>query len=147
MAVGRTEEATMAEDLIAILNRAMSMEYGALFLLSQHIGRVQDENVKRLLRSVEEMELAHAEKTAALIFSHGGVPNADLPQLRPRETLREILEVHMDGEIRAIDLYTRAAQAAEDPAARGVLDELRREEEQHLQAFRAALERMAGSGA
>jgi rubrerythrin len=137
----------MAEDLIAILNRAMSMEYGALFLLSQHIGRAQDEDIKRLLRSVEEMELAHAEKTAGLIFSHGGVPNADLPQLRPRETVREILEVHIDGEIRAIDLYTRAAQAARDPATREILDELRGEEEEHLRMFRAALERVSGSGA
>jgi rubrerythrin len=132
----------MAEDLIAILNRAMSMEYGALFLLSQHIGRVQDENTKRLLRQVEEMELAHAEKTAGLIFSLGGVPNADLPQLRPRATLREILEVHIEGEVRAIDLYTRAAQAAGDPATRNLLDELRREEEEHLRMFRAALERV-----
>ncbi len=135
------------ESLIAILNRAMSLEYGALFLLPQHIARVQDESVKRMLRRVEEMELRHAEKTAELIVSLGGVPSADLPELRPRATLREILEVHIEGEKQAVELYRRAAQATDNAAARDVLDGLRREEEDHLRTFTTALARVSESSA
>jgi len=132
--------------LIKTLNEAISLEYGALFLLPQHIAQVEDEETKRQLRMIMEMELEHAEKTAQMIYSLGAEPKADLPQLRVRSGLKEILEAHIAGERAAISIYTRAAgQAGGHPEMRAMLDELRREEEGHLRLLQRTLERVASA--
>jgi len=128
------------KELVRVLNEAISLEYGALFLLPQHIAQVQDEETKRQLRLIMEMEVEHAEKTAQMIYSLGSEPKADLPQLRPRSNLQEILRAHVEGEKRAVDVYTRAEAAATEPAMKQALAELRREEEGHLRL----LERLLG---
>jgi len=130
------------EEFIRVLNEAISLEYGALFLLPQHIAQVKDEETKRQLKLIEEMELEHAEKTAQMIYQLGAEPKADLPQLRPRSNLRDILEVHIAGEKKAIDVYTRAEAAATEPEMRKMLAELRREEEGHLRLLERALARV-----
>ncbi|MGD0113328.1 MAG: ferritin-like domain-containing protein [Armatimonadota bacterium] len=130
------------EDLIRVLNEAISLEYGALFLLPQHIAQVKDEELKRQLRLIQDMELEHAEKTAQMIYQLGSEPKADLPQLRPRSSIREILEAHVEGENKAIDVYTRAEASATEPGMKNMLSDLRREEEGHLRLLQRALERV-----
>ncbi len=130
------------EDLIRVLNEAISLEYGALFLLPQHIAQVKDEELKRQLRLIQDMELEHAEKTAQMIYQLGSEPKTDLPQLRPRSSIREILEAHVEGENKAIDVYTRAEASATEPGMKNMLSDLRREEEGHLRLLQRALERV-----
>ena len=134
--------AEMRAELIKTLNEAISLEYGALFLLPQHIAQVTDEETKRQLRLIMEMELEHAEKTAQMIYALGAEPKADLPQLQVRSSLREILEAHIAGERAAIDVYTRAAAQADDPEMRAMLEELRKEEEGHLRLLQRTLDRV-----
>jgi len=129
-------------ELIEILNRAMSAEYGALFLLPQHIAYVQDEATKRLLRLIADMELEHAEKTAQMILALGGEPTANLPLLQPSRNLRQILEMHLQGEREAIDIYALASAKCHEPAMRKILDQLKAEEEQHLNIITRALNRL-----
>ena len=128
--------------LLDALNEAISLEYGALFLLPQHIAFVQDDELKRQLRLIEEMELEHAEKTAQMIYALGGEPKADLPQLRPRQSVREILEAHVEGEKKAIEIYARTAGLADSPELRAKLEEIRKEEEGHLRIVQRALARV-----
>lgn len=132
----------MKADLIRILNEAISAEYGALFLLPQHVAQVRDEETKRQLKLILEMELEHAEKTAQMIYQLGAEPKADLPQLRPRSGLREILDVHLAGEKEAVDIYTRAEAKCQDPAMREVLAGMRGEEEGHLRLIERLLARL-----
>jgi len=129
-------------ELIRTLNEAISLEYGALFLLPQHIAQVADEETKRQLRLIMEMELEHAEKTAQMIYALGAEPKADLPQLQVRSSLREILEAHIAGERAAIDVYTRAGAQAESAETRQALEELRKEEEGHLRLLQRTLDRV-----
>jgi len=133
---------TEKAELISILNEAISAEYGALFLLPQHIAQIEDEETKRQLRLIQDVELEHAEKTAQMIYQLGAEPKADLPQLRPRSAIREILEAHVEGEKRAIDIYARAEARAQDPSMKKMLAELRREEEGHLRLLKRTLERV-----
>ena len=88
------------------------------------------------------MELEHAEKTAQMIYQLGSEPKADLPQLRPRSNVREILEAHVAGEKQAIDVYTRAEARATEPGMKKMLAELRGEEEGHLRLLERALGRV-----
>jgi len=135
----------MPEDrdkLLRVLNEALGAEYGALWLLPQHMAQITDEELKRQLKLIADMELEHAEKSAQMIYKLGGEPNADLPNLRPRKDVREILEAHVQGERQAIDLYTRALALTEDPDLRKMLQEMRRDEEGHQRLLERALSRL-----
>ena len=134
--------ASKREELLGILNEVLGAEYGTLWLLPQHMAQVKDEELKRQLRLIAEVELEHAEKSAQLIYQLGGVPNADLPNLRPRSGVREILEAHVEGERDAIALYTRAMEAADDPGIREMLEGMRREEQGHQRLLERALARL-----
>ena len=130
------------EALIRALNAALGAEYGALWLLPQHMAQMQDDELKRQLQLIADVELEHAEKTARMIYQLGGEPNADLPQLRVRRNAKEIVEAHIEAERNAIAIYDRALQHATDPAMRKTLDELKREEEGHQRLLERALKRL-----
>lgn len=129
-------------ELLRILNEALSAEYGALWLLPQHMAQLQDEELKRQLRLIADVELEHAEKSARMIYALGGVPKGDLPSLRPRDNLREILEAHVQGERESIALYKRAAEVAEDPELQRELEGMQRDEEGHQRLLERALSRL-----
>jgi rubrerythrin len=136
--------ADLANRLVSLLNEAMSMEYGAIFLLPQHIAQLDDENLKAELRAITEMEVEHAEKTAEMIFALGAFPKADLPTLRVETDLTRILETHIEGEQNAIGLYARAAADMPSAEMRETLDQLRKDEESHLLILQRALRRIGG---
>lgn len=130
------------EQLLRALNEALSAEYGALWLLPQHMAQIEDEELKRQLKLIAEMELEHAEKSAQMIYQLGGEPNADLPNLQIRKNVREILEAHVQGERQAIELYARALALTEDPEMRKQLEGMRRDEEGHQRLLERALARL-----
>jgi rubrerythrin len=129
------------EELLKILNQALGAEYGTLWLLPQHMAQVADEELKRELKLIAEVELEHAEKSAQMIYRLGGVPNADLPNMRPRSGVEEILRAHVAGEKAAIALYERAVELAEDAETRKLLEEMKREEEGHQRLLERSLAR------
>lgn len=129
-------------ELVAVLNEAISAEYGALFLLPQHIAQVEDEETRRQLKLIEEMELEHAEKTARLIYQLGSEPKADLPLLRPSIGLKAIIETQIQAEHQAIAIYGRAERLAQDPEAKQLLASLRGDEEGHLRLLERIRERI-----
>ena len=130
------------KELLEVLNQALGAEYGTLWLLPQHMAQVEDEELKRQLKLIADVELEHAEKSARMIYELGGVPNADLPRLKPRSGVKEILEAHVEGERAAIALYSRALEVAEDAEMRKLLEEMRRDEEGHQRLLERALARL-----
>jgi len=130
------------EKLLKALNEALGAEYGALWLLPQHMAQVQDEELKRQLKLIADVELEHAEQSAQMIYALGGEPNADLPQLKPRRGVKEILEAHVEGEREAIELWTRAIEATDDPKLKKAFEDMRREEEGHQRLLERALSRL-----
>jgi bacterioferritin (cytochrome b1) len=128
--------------LIQALNKALGAEYGALWLLPQHMAQLQDEELQRQLRLIADVELEHAEKSAQMIYALGGEPNADLPQLRVRKGIKEILDAHIEGEREAIALWTEAIEAADDPKMKEAFEAMRRDEEGHQRLLERALARV-----
>ena len=134
--------ADQKEELLRALNAALGAEYGALWLLPAHMAQVQDEELKRQLQLIAEVEIEHAEKTARLIYALGGEPNADLPQLRPRKGVRDILQAHIEAERDAIAIYDRALRVTTDAGMRSTLESLRKDEEGHQRLLERALSRL-----
>jgi len=106
------------------------------------MAQVEDEELKRQLGLIADVEIEHAEKTARLIYALGGEPNADLPQLKPRKGVKEILEAHVEAERDAIAIYNRALRFATDPEMRKTLEALRTDEEGHQRLLERALARL-----
>ncbi len=125
--------------LVKALNVALGAEYGALWMLPQHMAQLEDAELKRQLQLIADVELEHAEKTARLIYQLGGEPSADLPQLRVRRSAKEIVEAHLQAEREAIAIYDRAMKLADDPAMRKLLGDLKAEEEGHQRLLERAL--------
>jgi len=129
-------------ELIRILNQALSAEYGTLFLLPRHMAEIQDEETKRQLGLIAEVELEHAENTAQMIVTLGGVPKGDLPNLQARSGVREILEAHRQGEREAIATYQRALAVCRDPQMRKAIEQMKTDEEGHQRLIERALARL-----
>jgi rubrerythrin len=109
------------------------------------MAQVKDEELKRQLRLIAEVELGHAEKSAQMIYGLGEEPKEDLPNLRVRSGVQEILEAHLQGEQEAIALYERAYQFAEDTEMRKRLQEMRKDEEGHQRLLQMALDKVLAS--
>ncbi len=132
--------------LVEVLNRILAAEYGVLWLLPRHVALVEDEEVKRQLRLIGDVELEHAEKSAQMIYALGAEPTEEMPNFRPRRDLLEILETHLADEQRAIALYGEALAIAEEPAMRRQLEEMQREEEGHQRLIERTLARVREAG-
>ena len=131
--------------LIEILNQAIEIEYGALFLMPQHIARLEDEELAAGLRDACQDELDHAETTARLIFALGGLPKGDFKLLRPVQTVKEMLQMHLDGEQRVIQIYRQAITKARRPEHKETLRRLLADEEGHQVTFKRLLDRLEGT--
>jgi len=132
--------------LVDILNQAIEIEYGALFLMPQHIARLDDAVLAAALREACQDELEHAETTARLILSLGGLPKGDFKLLQPCSTAREMLRAHLQGEGRVIKLYEQAIAKARMPQHKEILSGLLEEERNHEAMFGRLLKRLEQSG-
>jgi rubrerythrin len=130
------------EELVRILKKAMSMEYGALFMLPRYIASIDNEEIKRELRLIADMELEHAEKTTQLVIALGGEPNYDMPNLKPASGLRAILEISSQAECEAIAIYEKAAAACPEGEMRKTLERLRADEQGHLRLLERLLKQI-----
>jgi rubrerythrin len=126
-------------ELIDILNQAIEVEYGALFLMPQHLARLEDEEVAASLREACGDELEHAEVTARLILQLGGLPRGDFKLLKPMSSAAEMLRCHIAGEKRVIELYQRALAKARSPQHQQILRKLLADEQSHQRIFNRLL--------
>lgn len=131
------------QELINLLNQAIEVEYGALFLLPQHLAQVDNPETVGELRAALQDEVDHAEITARLIFQLGGLPRADFKQMCPDCSLPEMLQRHLEGEERVIGLYQQALSCTDNPAMRTVLERLVADEQRHRKTFLRLLSKLS----
>jgi bacterioferritin (cytochrome b1) len=134
------------KELVEILNHAIEAEYGALFLMPQHIARLQDSELAASLRRACQEELEHAETTARLILSLGGLPKGDFKRLKPMAKAQDMLRSHIEGEQQVILLYRQAMAKARRPEHRNIIRKLLADEEKHQAIFDRLLKRLERAG-
>jgi len=128
--------------LVETLQEALQAEYGALFVLPQHLARLEDEEMKRELKKIARDEMKHAEKTAQMLQQLSDEPFVDFPRDRPGSSLMEILEMHQRKEKEVIRIYKRAENLCQDAEMQKQLVELRCEEEVHLRTLQRLLNQL-----
>ncbi len=113
--------------LIEKLNRAISLELGALMQYNQYsqviMGR-ERRGRHEFFEETSKESYVHARKFGKRVVALGGVPSVEPEPVKQTEDLTEMLTNSLDVERRAVEIYTEALHACEDnPAYRNILEE------------------------
>ena len=128
-----------SEKVIARLNEALFLELGAVNQYWLHYRLLDDMGLAKMAKkereeSIEEMQ--HADKLISRIIFLDGHPNLQsIPPLRIGQTVKEILEADLAGELDARASYkaSREICAAEgDYVSMALFDQLLADEEGHI---------------
>ena len=102
------------EELIAILNEAIALEYTATVQYNQHSMLVTGRD-KRLFedrfKDSSKESLSHAKMWGDRIVYLGGVPKPIVGPIRQSTDVNEMLQMDLEVEEKAVEIYTRAHKA------------------------------------
>jgi bacterioferritin len=98
-------------ELIAILNEALSLEYTAAVQYNQHSMLLTGRDkvlFEDLLKDHSKESLSHAKMWGDRIVYLGGIPKGEVGPIRQSSDINEMLEMDLEIEKRAVELYSRA---------------------------------------
>jgi bacterioferritin (cytochrome b1) len=102
------------DELLSILNEAISLEYRAAIQYNQHSMLLTGQNkllYEHLFKDSAQSALGHAKKWGDRIVYLGGVPKAEIGEIRqPKDItdITEMLELALEVEKTAVATYSRA---------------------------------------
>lgn len=99
------------DDLIKVLKEAVSLEYTAAVQYNQHSVLVTGRDralFEGFFKERAEEALGHAKLWGDRIVYLGGVPTAEVGAIRQSTDLVEMLEMDLEIEKKAVEVYTRA---------------------------------------
>ena len=113
------------DELIAILNEAITLEYTATVQYNQHSMLLTGRD--RLLfedffKDAAKESLSHAKMWGDRIVYLGGVPKGSVGPIFQSTNVVEMLEKDLEIEKRAVELYTRAHRACQHEPTRYMLE-------------------------
>jgi bacterioferritin len=139
--------------VIARLNEALFLELGAVNQYWLHYRLLEDWGYTRLAKkereeSIEEMQ--HADKIVARIIFLEGHPNMQtLAPLRIGQSLKEVLEADLAGELDAVASYKRSREVCHeegDYVSMKIFEELLTDEEGHVDFLETQLDLLGKLG-
>lgn len=120
----------------ALLNKALVMEYGDIFLYQRHtdyFGKYP--GIGDLFRNFSQMETRHADTLSLEIKKLGFTPLNDFQLVDSKKGIKEIVAQHLKNEQNAIGLYTQCLKLLTDNRLTDVIDGIRVEETIHEAAL------------
>ena len=132
---------TVAEELLELLNKAIAREIGvSIQYMWQHVMAMgmKSPEIKDIFEDIAIVEMKHAEKIAERLFYLGGIPTTKPSQIKVGNSLTEMIELDLEAENEAIELYTeiiKLADGVEDSTTRLLFEEILAEEEEHKYTF------------
>ena len=102
---------TQHDELISVLNEAVSLEYTAAIHYNQHSTLLTGRDrqlFEDLFKEQAEEALAHAKRWSDRIVYLGGVAKVQVQGITQSVDTIEMLEMALEIEKRALDTYTRA---------------------------------------
>jgi bacterioferritin len=139
--------------VISRLNEALFLELGAVNQYWLHYRLLEDWGYTRLAKkeraeSIEEMQ--HADRIVARIIFLEGHPNMQtLAPLRIGQSIREVLEADLAGELDAVASYKRSREICHeegDYVSMKIFEDLLTDEEGHVDFLETQLDLLAKLG-
>lgn len=113
------------EELIKILNEAISLEYTAAVQYNQHSMLVTGRDkllFEDLFKDSSKESIGHAKMWGDRIVYLGGIPKAEVGPIRQSTDINELLQMDLEIEKKAVEVYTRAHRACNHEPTRYMLE-------------------------
>ena len=113
------------DELISVLNEALSLEYTAAVQYNQHSMLVTGRDkilFEDLFQDSAKESLGHAKMWGDRIVYLGGVPRGEVGSIHQSSNVTEMLEMDLEIEKRAVELYTRAHRVCKHEPTKYMLE-------------------------
>lgn len=130
------------DDLIVVLNEAISLEYTAAVQYNQHSMLVTGRDrrlFEDLFKDNSKEALGHAKMWGDRIVYLGGIPKAEIGTIRQSIELEEMLEMDLEIEKRAVEVYIRARSICQHEPTKYMLENHILEEDHDVEALQKYL--------
>ncbi|NIS74409.1 MAG: hypothetical protein GTO08_03855 [Deltaproteobacteria bacterium] len=129
-------------DVVKFLNTMLKVEYQGIFDYNLHAENIQDEKLKERFRKFGAMEIEHARMLCQLIRKLGGSPKPTSAHLRRQSptSMKEMIERHLEGEKKAIELCEKGLNVFTSPELQWALGTIRLDEIDHSTELTAIYE-------
>jgi bacterioferritin len=134
------------DELVKILNEAVSLEYTAAVQYNQHSMFVTGRDkllFEEMFRHHSKESLGHAKMWGDRIVYLGGVPKAEVGAIRQSTNLTEMLEMDLEIEKKAVDIYSRARKVCQHEATRYMLENHILDEDKDVEQLQKLLGKVA----
>ena len=134
------------DELIGVLNEAVSLEYTAAIQYNQHsmllIGR-EKLLFEDLFKDSSREALGHAKMWGDRIVYLGGVPKAEVGTIRQSTDITEMLEMDLEIERRAVEIYSRAHKVCSHEPTKYMLENHILDEDKDVEELQKLLGKVA----
>jgi len=137
---------TDTRELISRLSEAGQLEYHAIVHYSRYAQEIEDPALAKELRDIGQMEVRHSHQLMGIIINLGGLPEWQMPPPPSFAGPAEIVKSSIEGEQRAISCYDRCLEITQDPELRHRLEQIKRDEQYHIERLTHLLEQLTEGG-
>lgn len=113
------------DELIAILNEALTLEYTASVQYNQHSMLLTGRDrllFEELFQESAKESLGHAKMWGDRIVYLGGIPKGEVGRIQQSSNVMDMLEMDLEIERRAVEIYTRAHRVCKHEPTRYMLE-------------------------
>jgi len=134
-----------SKELLASLNEALSDELASIIQYMYHhvMGKgLASPAILDMFKSHAMDEMGHAYALAERVDLLGGVPTTSIGPIKAGGDLTKMVQDDLEGEYRAIEMYSRYVKLAEkedDPVTRRLLEDILGTEEVHANEWETVL--------
>jgi len=129
-------------EIISRLSEAGQLEYHAIVHYSRYAQEIEDPALAKELRDIGQMEVRHSHQLMGVIMNLGGLPEWAMPPPPWYAGTVDIIKSSIAGEKKAIACYDRCLEVVEDPELRHRLEQIKRDEEYHIERLTHLLEQL-----
>jgi bacterioferritin (cytochrome b1) len=134
------------EELIRVLNEAISWDYTAAIQYNQHSMLLTGRDrrlFEDLFKEHSRESLNHAKMWGDRIVYLGGVPKAEIGTIQQSTNLTEMLEMDLEVEKRAVEIYSRAHKVCKHEPTRYMLENHILDEDKDVEEIQKLLGKVA----
>jgi bacterioferritin len=134
------------DELITVLNEAVSLEYTAAIQYNQHSMLLTGRDrllFEDLFKDSSRESLGHAKMWGDRIVYLGGLPKAEVGAIRQSTNVTEMLEMDIELERRAVEIYSRAHKLCKHEPTRYMLENHILDEDKDVEELQKLLGKVA----
>ena len=138
------------DELIKILNEAIALEYTAAIQYNQHSMLLTGRDrrlFEDLFKEHSRESLNHAKMWGDRIVYLGGMPKPEVGPIRQSTDLNEMLEMNLEIEEKAVEIYSRAHKACKHEATLYMLENHILDEDKDVEELKKLLGKVKVAGA